>query len=84
MAIRSTPRKGEGPRGQESAGGAKGTRMAVSDKGMVQRGWGIVPRISAECMGMAGGDKGTVPRGQCVMAMGSAKGTWTAVCTKQS
>ena len=32
---------------------------------------------------MAGGDKGTVPRGQGVMATGSAKGTWAAACTEQ-
>lgn len=41
----------------------------------------MVPGISAECTGLAGGDKGTVPRGQGVMAMGGAKGTWTAACT---
>lgn len=44
----------------------------------------MVPRISAECTGMAGGDKGTVPRGQRAMATGSAKGTRTAPCTRQA
>lgn len=39
-----------------------------------------MPGISAECTGLAGGAKGTVPRGQGVMA----KGTWTAACTEQS
>lgn len=44
----------------------------------------MVPGISAERTGVAGGDKGMVPRGQGVMATGSAKGTWTAACTEQS
>lgn len=44
----------------------------------------MVPGISAECTGLAGGDKGTVPRGQGAMAMGSARGTWTAASTEQS
>lgn len=34
--------------------------------------------------GVAGGDKGTVPKAQSVMATGRAKDTWTAACNEQS